>query len=290
MCAAAMTLAACGSSSKKSDNGSSSSTTTAAVAQTRPQISVDASEYAFVVPASIPSGWVDFTLHNKGTQPHQMFIVNLGSMTFEQFKTRSATTDLTNLPADTTFVGGPNNVDPGQSVTATVHLDPGNYAVGCALPDTKDGKPHAAHGMIAQFTAAPTAQTVDTAPVADGGTITTSEFTFSTDSAFKGQGTVAMTNVGTQIHEVVIWKIADGKTVDDVKKFVLAPPGTAPPAGPPPFTSAGGVVGIGPHQTNYQKLALTPGNYVFFCFFPDVTNPQQLPHALKGMIKEFTIS
>jgi len=78
-------------------------------------------------------------------------------------------------------------------------------------------------------------------------------------------------------------KEAPGKTLDDVKAFFLQS------SGPPLFTSAGGVVGVGPGQTAYQQLALSPGKYVFLCFFPDPTKGNQ-PHALEGMVKEITIS
>ena len=128
-----------------------------------------------------------------------------------------------------------------------------------------------------------------TASAVDGGTITLSEFTFVPDASFTGTGTVEVKNVGTQVHEVIIVKEAEGKTLDQVKGFFLTPPGSPPPAGPPPFTSAGGIVGLGPGQTMYQQMALTPGKYVFLCFFPDPTNGDK-PHALEGMVKEVTIS
>ena len=36
-------------------------------------------------------------------------------------------------------------------------------------------------------------------------------------------------------------------------------------------------------------MALTPGNYVLICFFPDPTK-DDLPHTLEGMVKEITIT
>ena len=36
-------------------------------------------------------------------------------------------------------------------------------------------------------------------------------------------------------------------------------------------------------------MSLAPGNYVLICFFPDTSNALGLPHALVGMVKEFTI-
>jgi len=282
---AAVLLAACGSSSKSSSPPS----TTTTVPKTRPKITVVASEYKFVMPRNIPAGWVDVTLQNKGETGHQIAFVKLNSLTYAQFKAAASATDLSKIK-DAQFVGGPNNVDPGQSVTATVHLTPGAYAVACFIPADSDGKPHAAHGMIGQVTAVQSAASDDEAPTADAGKVALSEFTFVPDAAFTGQGTVEIDNVGNQVHEMIIMKLADGKTLTDAKKFLLAPPGSPAPAGAPPLTSAGGIVGLGPHQKMFETLSLTPGKYVLACFFPDTSKPGGIPHALEGMLKEITIS
>ena len=91
---------------------------------------------------------------------------------------------------------------------------------------------------------------------------------------------------------MVIVKLKPGKTVADAKAFLLTPPGTPPPPGPPPFVSIpglGGVTGLSSQQHAWLDMNLTPGNYMLICFFPD---PKKggLPHALEGMVKEFTIT
>jgi hypothetical protein len=283
---ALIALAGCGSSSKS--NASGDNTTTTSATKARPHITIDAKDFAYTLPASMPSGWVDVTLHNSGKTGHQIAFAKLGSVSFAAFKAAAVATDVKKL-ADVQFVGGPNNVDPGGSVTATIHLEPGTYGVACFIPADSDGKTHAEHGMIGQVTVTQSPDSVETAPQVDGGTITLSEFTFQTDASFTGSGTVAIKNVGTQVHEAIIVKEAEGATLDKVKGFFLTPPGTPPPSGPPPFTSADGVVGLGPNQTMYQTMALTPGKYVMLCFFPDPTKGNQ-PHALEGMVKEITVS
>jgi len=277
--------AACGSSSK---SGSPSGTTAAGAGKTRPHITIDAKEFGFTLPAQIPEGWVDVTLHNSGKVGHQIAFAKLGSVSYAAFTTAASATDVKAL-SGVQFVGGPNNVDPGSSVTAIVHFDEGEYGVACFIPDDKDGKPHAAHGMVGEVNVVKTADSVEDTPTTDGGSITLSEFTFLPDASFSGTGTVEIKNVGTQVHEMIVVKENPGKTLADVKGFFLTPPGSPPPAGPPPFTSAGGIVGLGPHQTMYQTMALTPGKYVLLCFFPDPTK-QNEPHALEGMVKEITIS
>ncbi|HEY5171306.1 MAG TPA: hypothetical protein VIK54_06225 [Acidimicrobiia bacterium] len=287
---ALLALSACGSSNPSNASGSHSPSP---VGTSPPHITIDAKEYAFTLPAQIPAGWVDVTLHNSGKVGHQIAFAKLGPVSFAAFETAASATDVKAL-AGVQFVGGPNDVDPGSSVTAVVHFDPGAYGVACFIPDDKDGKPHAEHGMVGQVDVVRTAASVDDPPKVDGGSITLSEFTFLPDASFTGTGTVEIKNVGTQVHELIVVKEAPGKSLADVKAFFLAPPGTpspgtALPAGPPPFTSAGGIVGLGPNQTAYQTMALTPGKYVLLCLFPDPTK-RNMPHALEGMIKEITIS
>jgi hypothetical protein len=271
-----LALSACGSSSK------SSSAPPTTVAKARPHITIEAHDFGYTLPDQIPAGWVDVTLHNAGKTGHQIAFTKLGSMSFAAFKAAAVATDVTKL-ADAQFVGGPNNADPGGSVTATIHLEPGAYGVACYIPADSDGKTHAEHGMIGQVNVVQSPDSVEDAPKAGAGTISLSDFVFVPGASFTGKGTVEIKNVGTQVHEVILVKEAPGATLDKVKGFFLKP------SGPPPFTSAGGVVGLGPKQTMYQAMNLEPGKYVMLCFFPDPTKGN-LPHALEGMVKEITIS
>ncbi|MDQ1461045.1 MAG: hypothetical protein QOI08_2529, partial [Actinomycetota bacterium] len=166
---ALLALAGCGSSSKPSSSGNGSSTTTAA--KSRPHVTIEAKDFAYTLPASMPSGWVDVTLHNSGKTGHQIAFSKLGTMSFTAFKAAAITTDVKKL-ADVQWVGGPNNADPGGSVTATIHLEPGTYGVACYIPADSDGKTHAEHGMIGQVTVAQSPDSVEDAPRVDGGTIT----------------------------------------------------------------------------------------------------------------------
>jgi hypothetical protein len=35
---------------------------------------------------------------------------------------------------------------------------------------------------------------------------------------------------------------------------------------------------------------LEPGHYIMVCFLPDVNDPEETPHALKGMLSDFNIT
>ena len=286
---AGVAVAGCSSSSK-----SSSSTTptvaapaTTAAPGTRPHVTVVAHDYSFDLPATIPSGYVDITLENEGKQDHQMQLVKLGDSTYDAFKTAAITTNIGAVSKNAVFVGGPNDAAPGKSTTVTVKLDPGLYAVTCFIPGT-DGKPHAAHGMIGQVQAAIQTQSVNVAPVADS-KIVLGDFSFTLPAGFTGKGVVDVSNQGTQVHELNLFKLAPGKTVKDATAFLLTKPGTPPPAGPPPFTEITGTVGLTPGQNAWLDMHLAPGNYLLICFFPD-PKKGDIPHAAEGMVKGFTIS
>jgi uncharacterized cupredoxin-like copper-binding protein len=289
---AGLAFAGCSSSSKGSSStiptSGTAGTTTTAKPTTRPQVTFIAKDYSFVVPSNaLPAGYVDVTLKNEGTQDHQMQIVELGASTFDQFKAAAITTNIGAMKPTTVFVGGPNNVAAGKSVTTTVKLEPGLYAVACFIPGA-DGKPHAAKGMIGEFQVAPSDASINTPPKTVA-TIILGDFSFTLPDGFTGKGEVDVSNQGTEVHELALFKINPGKTVAQVKAFLLTPPGTPPPAGPPPFTEISGTVGLTPTQHAYLNLDLAPGNYLLMCFFPD-PKKNNLPHALEGMIKPFTIS
>jgi uncharacterized cupredoxin-like copper-binding protein len=278
-------LAACGSSGGSS--AKSDSTTTKPDAKALPNVTIEAADFSFEAPATIPAGYVDVTVKNTGKEGHQVQFVKLGDgVTFDDFTAAAAKTDLGSL-STSTFVGGPNGADPGASTSAILKLDPGTYALACFIPGT-DGQPHAAHGMTGTVEVKKTADSVETAPVTKG-TIELGDFVFEPPADFNGNGTYAVLNKGNEVHELALFKIADGKTLDDVKGFILTPPGAPAPAGPPPFTEVGGTVGLSSNQTAWLNLKLAPGQYAMFCFFPDPTKGDQ-PHALEGMIKAFTVT
>jgi hypothetical protein len=275
--ATGLALAGCGS-----DSGSADSPTTTAPAAARPEVTITAHDYSFDLPAQIPAGYVDVTIDNEGKEDHQAQLVKLGSLSFDEFE---ASDDITKVPADTVFVGGPNGATAGRSTTATVKLDPGKYAVVCFIPSPKDGKTHEAKGMVKQVEVVEREDSVETAPVADS-TIELSEFTFVVPDDFDGRGVVDVTNVGNQIHELVMVKLNDGKTATDAAKFFAAPNGA------PPFSAipgVGGIVGLSSKQHAWLTMDLDPGNYALLCFFPDPAK-DGTPHVLEGMLKEITVS
>ena len=108
--AAVLLFAACGSSSGSSAKDTS---TTTKKTTTLPKVTIEAADFSFDVPATIPAGYVDVTVNNTGKEGHQVQFVKLGDgVTYDDFKAAAAKTDISAL-STSTFVGGPNGADPG---------------------------------------------------------------------------------------------------------------------------------------------------------------------------------
>ena len=224
----------------------------------------------------VKAGRVKVTLTNGGVEPHQATIVRLNDGV--DLAAFGAASDAAAALRLVTTYGGPNAVAPGQVVSTTQVLDKaGSYAFVCFIP-AADGVSHAAKGMVQPFTVTGSTTDTVTAPT----TITAADFDYKVPGSLKS-GTIALKNDGAQPHELVSYKLADGKTAADVLGFLRSP------SGPPPFSAAGGIAVIGPGSSASTDLTLTAGKYVFMCFVPDLAG-DGAPHFTKGMVTTVTVS
>ncbi len=244
--------------------------------QASSEVTITGTEYAYEAAgdaAPIAAGPVTVTLDNAGAEEHQISIVSL-----KEGKTQA---DFAALGGDISQFddvletwGGPNGVAPGESVSSTQVLEPGDYFFACFIP-APDGAPHAVKGMLMPVTVEGEA---GDAPPAEDLTLALSDYTFGFgDDALIEAGTYTVTNDGPQPHEVAVYAPAEGSTAQDVVDYHSNPA----PAGPPPMVGAGG---IGPIDVGRSAtVELTAGEYVFICFIPDAADGA--PHFTKGMIQ-----
>ncbi len=246
-------------------------------------LNVKALDYRYEMPAQIEAGLVTVVMENAGQEPHHAQLVRLNDdVTVEQFQAALQSGNQQAVTRVITLPGGPAAVDPGMSQAVTLNLTPGQYFLLCFVP-SHDGVPHIAKGMIAPLTViAPKAgQPVATAPVADQ-TIKFVDFSYVLPTDIKaGKQVWQVVNEGTQPHEVTLIKLAEGKTMEDVMRFMMQP------AGAPPFANVGGFQAIDPGKRAYLHLNLTPGNYVALCHIPDPASGK--PHEQLGMVLPFTV-
>ena len=239
---------------------------------------VHAKDFAFVAPDSIPAGWTTIRFTNDGPNLHHLQIVRLDSG-----KTASDLAEALKKqgppPMWMVMVGGPNAPNPGSESNGTFNLQPGNYAMLCFV-DTPDHVPHFAKGMMHAFTVT-ASSAVGSEPAADA-TVALSDYAFTVTGALTaGKHTIKVTNSGPQPHELELIRFAPGKTAKDLIAWL------AKFDGPPLGDAVGGVAGIVPGLNGSFTVDLTPGEYGFVCFFPDVKDGKT--HLEHGMSKAFTV-
>jgi len=87
-------------------------------------------------------------------------------------------------------------------------------------------------------------------------------------------------NKGPSLHHLAILKLAEGKSVDDLRAALANP-------GPPPswVKEFGGANAPVPGEESNATLDLKPGNYALICFV-DIGGP---PHFAKGMVRALRV-
>jgi hypothetical protein len=247
------------------------------------EVTVIANEYAFQMPDTIPAGLTKFRLVDQGKEPHHLFVMKLedGKKASDMFAALKAGPGGGPPPTWMHPVGGPNAPVAGGESNATLVLEAGEYAAFCVVP-TPQGAPHFMLGMIRGFTVTPSAQPVAALPKADL-TITLQDYDFVLSGPFtSGRHVIAITNSGTQPHEVVISRFAAGQSAAQFAAWGEKPGGKTVPGHP-----MGGTTDIPPGKTVVIEGDFPPGRYGFICFTRDKKDGK--PHHEHGMLKEFTV-
>jgi hypothetical protein len=281
------------------DKQDAARTDTAAAAPNAPNlVRLAASEYAFDAPDSIPAGWTTFRLANRGNEVHYGHIVRLDSgRTVKELVDAYAEAIRTSGPRPkwVTRFGGPGGTFPGDSASVTQQLEPGSYVWICPVEDST-GAPHFGKGEFKQFVvgAADPATARAAAPEA-AAVIRLADFSFASDAPIvAGRQTVRVVNDGKEPHDLVIFKLAPGKTADDMRKAMNPERARRPDEKdepPPPLeslgTGAGGIAAIRSGMEVFFDANFTPGEYVMLCM---ATAPDGRSHIEHGMIKQMTVA
>lgn len=255
---------------------------TAAAGRAPDTVTIVATEYAFDAPASIPAGEVTLKLEDQGKLPHHVQLLRLdeGKTPADFQAAMQAMKGPGPFPSWVHEAGGVNPPPIGGSATATVDLQPGQYMMVCLIP-IPGGVPHIARGMARPLTVTPSSGAAAVAPVADD-TIRMTDYAYDIAHPLTaGDHQILVENVGPQPHELVLARLAPGKTLDDALAWAKTL------EGPPPGEMIGGAAAMSNGQHETIGVNLTPGDYVLLCFVPDAKDGQ--PHVMKGMAKQFHV-
>jgi hypothetical protein len=122
----------------------------AAVPEPTADVQVDLSDYAFAFSKDITAGRHTLKIVNAGPQPHELLIARLDSGATAQQLVRYVLGGMRGRPPALPL-GGASGMVPGAHAYFSLDFTPGDYAIICFLPDARDGKEHAMHGMVKQI-------------------------------------------------------------------------------------------------------------------------------------------
>ena len=269
LAAAALSLSACGG-----DDDSGGGGETASLAFTATESGKTSKLEA---PKSVEAGAVEIELKNDGKRDHNVQLIRFdeGHDAQEALKAGNAWGDGGKaLPEWVHLGGGTGTVAGGETTRTTVVLEPGSYAALDLEAEGPDGP------VFAEFEV--TGEGGGDAPSADA-TIEAKEYEFSAEGLKAGANTVAFENAGEQPHHIAAVGMAEGATIDDVKKFFQTEKGKPPVDESKSFDTA--VIDGG--GTQVVELDIEAGRYAVLCFVPDREGGP--PHAARGMISEVEV-
>jgi hypothetical protein len=259
-----------------------------------PEVKVTNTDTALTLSTdTVPAGYVLLTVINQMSAsgdnsggssvvgpPAGMSLDEMMATVSQEFATPEAQQSFPEIAYRATLLGGPGNIDAGQTGQAIINIPAGDWAV------TGIG-----NQPLVKLTAtggSPTAMAEPNAAV----TITEIDFSFAGfDHVPAGPQIWKVVHKGTQPHMLILVSVPAGTTIDQVKALFTSFMTGTPTAGgldPSQLKDAGGVDVQSAGTTVYPVLNLAAGRYAAVCFVPD-PNKGGEPHAMEGMISVFDV-
>ena len=261
-------------------------------------VSLTAANYAIQAPDTLPAGWTTFRFANQGEEVHYGHMVRLEpGRTVRELVDAYAEAIRTSGPRPTwvTRFGGPGGAAPGDSSSVTQYLEPGSYVWICPVEDDS-GTPHFAKGEVKSFVVSATETDVaDRAAAPEASmVIRLLDYSFALDPPLHaGHHTIRVENAGVEPHDLVVMKLAPGRTAEDVLTWLnperarRADQASEPaPSLESLGTGAGGIAAIAPGMESFFETDISPGEYVLVCM---ATAPDGRSHIEHGMIQQIRV-
>lgn len=121
-----------------------------AATEPKADVTMKLADYSFTLSTPLTAGTHTIRVENDGAQPHEVQLVRLAPG--KSAADMAVWVDRQYGPPPGEPIGGVPAIPVGAHAFITENFTPGQYALLCFVPDMKDGKPHAAHGMVKQIT------------------------------------------------------------------------------------------------------------------------------------------
>jgi plastocyanin len=231
-------------------------------------------------PSSLEPGLVELELTNSGNKPHDMQLLRVeGDHSVPEVIQAANQAFQGRAFPEWFFAGGGITVTaPGETNSVTQVLEPGTYY----LADTSGPPPDP--GAVTAIEV--TGEASDEELPATDTTIETIDYGFETEGDLStGANEITFENTGAQPHHIVAERIAEGKTIDDVRTFLKNE------QGPPPFEEGSEVETAALDGGGGQIVTMNfkePGDYALLCFISDRQGGP--PHSIgEGMLGEVQV-
>jgi len=267
-------------------------TPAAAEAIAPPEIEIIARDFAFDMPAEIPSGWVSLTLANEGEINHHGIVMRLkdGVMVEDALAAMDNPDANEEEYSDLQFFLP--DTDPGSSNQATVEMAPGHWVIFSVSMDsvsigaTEEMTPDYVLGSIAEFDVVET-DAVAAPPEADLTlTIGADDFDLPAEMT-EGVHTIQIVNdSGLENGYAFILNMENGATMDDVMAMfdALFSGQEMDMENMPVFHAVGGLMAYNLGDSYYTTVDLTPGDYTV------ISNIDGTEFPYAGLNKSFTVA
>ncbi|MBC7842864.1 MAG: hypothetical protein H7099_11150 [Gemmatimonadaceae bacterium] len=249
-----------------------------------PLVTVEVGDFAFTkLPDTLAAGWTRLRLVNRGTVLHHMQLNKLADGhgvpdMLRAFRPGSP------LPTWMVGAGGPSAAWAGQTIEMLVNLEEGNYGVICWIP-AADHQLHVQKGMIGHVTVVARRTPAPTPAPRASLTITAMDYNWTISAPVtRGRHTIRFENRGPQPHELVIVRLAKGKSMVDAREWA-----ERGQTGASPGVMLSGVAALSPGRSAFVENDFGAGRYALLCFVPDQKDRIGHPHVHYGMMKEFEV-
>lgn len=221
-------------------------------------VDLKAVDYAFAMPAEIPSGWITFQMENMGKEEHVAIVQPVGdSLNLEGVQKLVTRTAASGFPEGwkqnitSGYVSGIGILSPGRTAETAVFLEPGVYLMTCTIR-TPGGDSHIKKGMVLPFRVTDQPGQMEK-PETDI-RITLSNYAMTTDKPLSaGSYTFDVQFADPGLKDVFVVRLEEGQEVEDVVEWM------DDLRAPSPFDFLGGTE----QQPAVFKITLEPGRYAF---------------------------
>lgn len=266
-----------------------------------PEIAIEVGPDGVVAPATVAEGFYLISL--AAVEPYVAYLdfmqppVGLSEAEALELAQATARDDL--AQPGWIYAGGSNTFEVGVPVKFVIYLAAGDYQIAASYYLLEEGSEEVMHLVPLTVTASATpAATPSGYPAADEPPATVTleatddlRYIVSPDPVPAGPQIWKVANTGEHHpHHVVLFRIPEGITADDIVADLASLFSGTPPAGPPliaQFVHVGYAALQSGGQTTWIELDFTPGTYAAICFIFDPHTGR--PHVLDGMATVFTV-